>query len=50
MIKEDQDTRALLEQAAPAVQSGLVSADVGLEVLVWMRQHHPAAIMGRVQL
>ena len=42
-------TRDLLEQAATAVQSGLVSTDVGLEVLAWMRAHHPAAIMGRVQ-
>ena len=43
-------TRDLLEQAATAVQSGLISTDVGLEVLAWMRAHHPAAIMGRVQL
>ncbi len=42
-------TRDLLEQAATAVQSGLVSTDVGLEALAWMRAHHPAAIMGRVQ-
>lgn len=41
-------TRDLLEQAATAVQSGLVSTDVGLEALAWMRAHHPAAIMGRV--
>lgn len=42
-------TRDLLEQAATAVQSGLISTDVGLEVLAWMRAHHPAAIVGRVQ-
>lgn len=42
-------TRDLLEQAATAVQSGLVSTDVGLEALAWMRAHHPAAIVGRVQ-
>ena len=42
-------TRDLLEQAATAVSAGLVSTDVGLEVLAWMRAHHPAAIMGRVQ-
>ena len=42
-------TRDLLEQAATTVSAGIISTDVGLEVLAWMRQRHPTAIMGRVQ-
>jgi hypothetical protein len=41
-------TRDLLEQAATSVASGLISTDVGLEVLLWMRAHHKGAILGRV--
>lgn len=41
-------TRNLLEQAGTAVASGLISTDVGLEVLSYLRAHHPDAIVGQV--
>lgn len=42
-------TQGLLEQAATAVSAGLVSTDVGLEALAWLRARHPQAIKGLVQ-
>lgn len=41
-------TRDLLEQAVTSVRAGVVSTDVGLAVLAWMREHAPEAIVGAV--
>ena len=41
-------TRDLLEQAVTSVRAGVVSTDVGLAVLAWMRANAPDAIVGPV--
>lgn len=41
-------TRDLLLTAATSVQAGVISTDVGLEVLAWLRAHAPESILGRV--
>lgn len=41
-------TRDLLEQAVTSVRAGVVSTDVGLAVLAWMRANAPDAIVGTV--
>lgn len=38
----------LLHTVATSVANGVVSTDVGLEVLAWLRQHAPDAIVGKV--
>jgi hypothetical protein len=41
-------TRDLLEQAVTSVRAGVVSTDVGLATLAWLRGNAPDAIAGRV--
>lgn len=41
-------TRDLLEQAVTSVRAGVVSTDVGLATLAWLRANAPDAIVGRV--
>jgi len=41
-------TRDLLEQAVTSVRAGVISTDVGLAVLGWMRANAPESIVGQV--
>jgi hypothetical protein len=41
-------TTDLLETAVVSVSKGVISTDVGLEVLAWLKQFAPAAIVGKV--
>ena len=41
-------TQDLLETAAVSVSRGVISTDVGLEVLAWLKAHAPDAIVGDV--
>jgi hypothetical protein len=41
-------TRDLLEQAVTSIRAGVVSTDVGLAALAWLRAEAPEAIVGRV--
>lgn len=43
-------TRDLLEQAATSVRAGVISTDVGLAVLAWVRAQAPDAQVGAVLL
>lgn len=41
-------TQDLLETAVTSVARGVISTDVGIEVLTWLKQHAPDAIVGDV--
>lgn len=41
-------TQDLLETACTSVARGVISTDVGIEVLTWLKQHAPDAIVGHV--
>ena len=41
-------TADLLETACVSVSQGIISTDVGIEVLTWLKQHAPDAIVGHV--